>query len=958
MANTNYGGKNTKKPGTNVKSGKSTQNKINTQSNKGAGNKKNTQRTESGQNTGSTQGTKYRQNTGSAQSTKYRQNGRGTQNTKYAQRNREIHLIEGVQNTKNAQNHSEMQNVKGTQNNRGTQNVKGAQNNSGTQNAKRVQNNTGLQTTKSMQNMNAVGNQNPSKKKNVRQNCTKQNSNNIGIKKIKNAKVKGKKNKPISKKRRIIRRILLGIMLIIMSVMMVFILKYGPKYMEYQKEAEKIVKEGGIQAFKQNQTSTIYDKNGSIITELSGSHDAYYIEDANIPKYVKAAFVTTEDRRFYSHAGVDMKAIVRAFVEYVRNKGVITQGGSTITQQLARNVFLSHEVSMDRKLKEMFIAKEIERKYSKKQILEFYINNIYFGNGFYGVEAAAKGYFNKSVTELSLAQIAYICSIPNNPTLYNPFTNNENTLKRKDRILKQMYEQGDIGKSEYDEAIAEKVLLNPQESEGSNYVETYAIYCATQALMKESGFQFRYYFLTEGEEEDYNEEYEELYNRISGNLYTGGYKIYTSIDMDMQKTLQSSLDEQLEDYDELDDNGIYTFQGSATCIDNETGKVVAIVGGRSQNYSGYTLNRAFQSYRQPGSTIKPILVYTPAFEKDRLPRTIVEDEPIEDGPVNSPDVYDGDITIRYAVEKSKNTVAWNLFEKLGIDECISYLKQMNFHKIVPDDYVLPMSIGGMTYGVSTLEMASAYATLENDGVFRSPTCIERIVDVEGDTLVDNTGDAGDDKSTIEVKRVYDTNASRMMTDVLMGVLTQGTGVKYNIDDAICAAKTGTTNDNKDVWLCGYSRYYTTAVWVGYDMPREINDGIGNTCAGYIWQNYMSKIHKYLEEKEFEEFEINYDGMKYDGEGYYEEEEESEEESSDETSQTDTTSKEGEEKTKEPKETKEKETPKEESTTSAKEETTTIEEPVSSGEPDTSEPEMPQESETTEPAVETDDSSTE
>lgn len=695
-----------------------------------------------------------------------------------------------------------------------------------------------------------------SKVKNKKKNGTvnnRNNRNNVAAQ-SKNGK---RRKKKISKKRRLIRRIVMITIFVILMVVLVVLLVYGAKFRKYQKEADRIVREGGIAAFKQNQTGILYDSSGNVIAELSGSHDAYYIEDADIPQYVKAAFITTEDRRFYSHAGVDLKALVRAFVELVRNKGEITQGGSTITQQLARNVFLSHEVSMDRKVKEMFIARAIEKHYSKKQILEFYINNIYFGNGFYGVEAAARGYFGKSVTQLSLAQIAYICSIPNNPTLYNPFTNGENTLKRKDRILKQMVEQGDIGEDEYKAALAENIVLNPQSNVVYNYVETYAIYCATQALMKQSGFTFRYSFKNKAEEEAYDEEYEKLYNQFSGSLYTGGYKIYTSIDSNQQRILQQALDDSLSDYDETDENGTYTFQGSATCIDNRTGMVTAIVGGRSQNGSGYTLNRAYQSYRQPGSTIKPILVYTPAFESGMNPRTIVEDEPIEDGPVNSPDVYDGSISIRYAVEKSKNTVAWNLFEELGIEKCISYIKAMNFHRIVADDYVLPMSIGGMTYGVSTLEMASAYATLENDGEFRSPTCIEKIIDIDGNVLVDNTGEAGKGRSTVEVKRIYDQNAARMMTDVLRGVLTRGTGTRYEVENAICAAKTGTTNENKDVWLCGYSRYYTTAVWVGYDMPREINDGIGNRCAGYAWQQYMTEIHTSLEEVDFEDYEVNY-----------------------------------------------------------------------------------------------------
>ena len=674
-----------------------------------------------------------------------------------------------------------------------------------------------------------------------------------------------KPKKRISRKRRRIRRIAMSIFVLILIAIAVVGIRYAVVFQKYQKEAAKKVKEGGINAFKQNQTSIIYDSNGNVISELSGSHDSYYIESDKIPQAFKDAFVDTEDRNFHKHSGVDLKAIMRAFYELVRNNGKITQGGSTITQQLARNVFLSHEVSMERKLKEMFIAREIEKRYSKKQILEFYLNNINFGNGFYGIEAAARGYFSKSVGDLTLAEIAYISSIPNNPTLYDPFVHDENTQKRKNRILDQMYKFDDISKSEYDEAKNTTVVLNPEVTSNSNsYVQTYAAYCATQALMAESGFEFKYYFDSDAEEEAYDKQYQELYNQFSSDLYTGGYKIYTSIDMRKQEELQTTVDTKLsgtsEDnnipkyYDNLNDDGIFKFQGSATCIDNETGKVVAIVGGRTQQLSGQSLNRAYQSYRQPGSTIKPILVYTPAFENGYVPRSLVVDSEIKKGPVNSPNVYDGSITIRYAVEKSKNTTAWKLFEELGFSSCIAYLKNMNFHRIVPDDYNASMSIGGMTYGVSTLEMASAYATLANDGEFRSPTCILKIKDVNGSTIINNE-DPESKKNTVKTKKVYETNSSRMMTDVLTGVLVSGTGKKYQVDNAICAAKTGTTNENKDVWLCGYSRYYTTAVWVGYDMPLEIDDGVGNTLAGYVWQSFMEEIHEGLEKKSFEDFEI-------------------------------------------------------------------------------------------------------
>lgn len=638
-----------------------------------------------------------------------------------------------------------------------------------------------------------------------------------------------------------IKRIIRYFFLLILLTILIAVVAIGGVLFKYQDIASSVVANGGEEIFKEQQTSLIYDCNGNLITSLVGEKDVYYLEFDEIPYMVKRALITTEDRKFYEHSGIDYFAIARAMLELVKNDGVITQGGSTITQQLSRNIYLSHEVSYERKLKEMLIARELEKTYDKNKILEFYINNIYFANGYYGIQAASKGYFSKTVEQLSLSEMVFLCAIPNNPSQYDPYLYMSDTLKRRDRILKQMYEQEDIDLQMYKEALNEKIILTPTVYTTNNYIETYVRHSATLALMQKEGFEFRYSFENNSDRNEYYEKYYESYDMWSHKLYTGGYRIYTSIDLKKQEELQKVIDKNLSYYTSKNEEGVYEFQGAATCIDNKTGRVVAIVGGRSEESAGYTINRAYQSHRQPGSTIKPLIVYTPLLGEKYTPDSILKDEPIEDGPVNSPNIFAGDITLRYAVETSKNTTAWLLFQELTPDKGLEYLQNMNFTKIYKEDFVPAASIGGMTYGVSTVEMAEAYSTLENDGMFRNSTCIVKITDADNNKII-----AG----KIKEKRVYEENASRMMTDVLKGVLTKGTGKKYNISNAICAAKTGTTNENKDVWFVGYSTYYTTAVWCGYDNPKEINDGYGTTCSGNIWSQFMTYLHTDLESKDF------------------------------------------------------------------------------------------------------------
>lgn len=616
---------------------------------------------------------------------------------------------------------------------------------------------------------------------------------------------------------------------------------YGKQVEELRQEAVRLVRQSDVNTFKANQTSIVYASDGSVISTLKGEKDSYYVSIEEMPVDVVTAIVSIEDKKFFRHHGIDYRALLRAVKAMVQN-GEVKQGGSTITMQLARNIFLSQEKTWQRKVEEMYIATELENKYSKNQILEFYLNNIYFGNGYYGIQSAARGYFDRDVESLSLSQIAFLCAIPNNPTLYDPMTNKDNTVSRRDRILKNMLDDGKISQMDYAQAVAEQITLNrPQALAKNDYVETYTYYCATRALMEQQGFVFHEDFKTDEEQQAYEDTYSALYSECQKKLYTGGYRIYTSIDLSLQDELQQSVNDTLSGYTGVNDEGVYELQASAVCIDNDNGYVRAIVGGRSQEFPGYTLNRAYQSFRQPGSAIKPLTVYTPSFEQNYTPDSIVTDEPIEDGPRNANGTYLGEITVRTAVEKSVNTIAWKLYDQLTPDKGLSYLKAMNFSRISPSDYRLATALGGFTNGVSALEMASGFAAIENDGYYRTPTCIVKIEDGNGTVLYD---------SGQKPVLIYKKNAARMMTDVLKGVITNGTGKGLDLGDMPCAGKTGTTNDQKDGWFVGYTRYYTTSVWVGYDMPKKLEGLMGNTYPGKIWQSFMSKAHEGLEPLEF------------------------------------------------------------------------------------------------------------
>ena len=592
------------------------------------------------------------------------------------------------------------------------------------------------------------------------------------------------------------------------------------------------------QDFHMLSDTEIYDKNDQLIGLINAGHYEY-VPISQISMNLQNAYIAQEDRRFKSHTGVDWIATFRAGLALVKNRGEITQGGSTITQQVVKNTYLTQEQSFTRKIVEILLAPEIEKKYSKADIMEFYCNTNFYGNHCYGVEAASRYYFGKDASDLESYEAAVLVGISNSPTAYNPVRNPEASLKKRNDVLHSMLEVGYLSEDAYESAISQPLSIVQEEGEGSNenYMSSYAIHCAALALMKLDNFEFQYIFKDKSDYDTYIENYQATYTEKADDIRAGGYRIYTTLDQDLQTALQSQLDNVLSPYTELQDNGKYALQGAGVIVDNMTNSVVAVVGGRGTED---VYNRAYLSARQPGSTIKPLIDYAPAFDTgEYYPARLVDDHKWADGPSNSGGSYYGNVSVREALNRSLNTVAWQILTDIGVDYGLNYLGEMEFQKLTYIDNDVPsLSIGGFTNGVRVVDMAKGYSTLANGGVYNDQTCIRKMDHEHNGELTKNL------KPHSQV--VYQQDSVYMLTDILKGTLTEsyGTGYGLALENGMPAAgKTGTTNSSKDTWFCGYTRYYTTAVWVGYDTPRAMPGIYGKTYAGKIWKQVMDQIHE-------------------------------------------------------------------------------------------------------------------
>lgn len=550
-------------------------------------------------------------------------------------------------------------------------------------------------------------------------------------------------------------------------------------------------------------SSQVFDSHGRLITTLHSDQNRLPIDINKVPQNLQNAFIAAEDNRFYEHIGIDPIGIFRAIFANLTNRG-IAQGGSTITQQLAKNAFLSQEQTLKRKIQEAMLALEIEHKYSKKEILEMYMNQIYFGQGAYGIQTAAKTYFNKDVNELTLTQCAMLAGLPKSPNYYSPFNNLNEAKKRKNVVLDQMVKYGYVSAAEAEDAKNQDLGLS--KSHQSKEADEYASFIdyASQQVAKKYG---------------------------DDALYKEGLKIYTTMDVDKQHAAVRAMRNLPNNY--TDENGLTQPQAAIVSIDPKTGHILAMVGGRGQD----SFNRASMAVRQPGSAFKPF-VYLTALQHDMTPDTTMDDQPVTYGswsPKNAGGSYSGTMALSDALAHSVNTIAVQLADKVGTKNIIANAKKMGITTLDAKDDNLAMALGGLTKGVTPLEMASAYGTFANKGVHVKPTAIVKILDRNGNVL--------EDASTLEKEetktRVMSEREAYEMTTMLEGVIDHGTGTAAAIGRP-AAGKTGTTDDNKDAWFVGYTPDIVTAVWIGDDTgSHSLGEIYGGTIPAEIWKDYMS-----------------------------------------------------------------------------------------------------------------------
>ena len=611
----------------------------------------------------------------------------------------------------------------------------------------------------------------------------------------------------------------------------------------------------------QDKTSFIYDSEGNLITDYKGTEDRIMVSIDEIPEMLQNAFIAVEDARFYEHNGVDVKRIVGALVANFTSGS--TQGGSTITQQLIKQTVLSSEQSYKRKLQEAYLAMELETRYTKKQILESYLNTIFLGGSYYGVRVAAYGYFGKSLDQLTLRECAMLAGLTRSPNYYNPrsnfYTRNTEgsstpdiTNNRTDYVLRQMRENGLITAQQYNAALDRSTASVLEKSPAStdmyaypHYVE-YAISDVVDTFLDLNGLE------------------DTSANRyaMENKLRTGGYSVYLCLDTEIQEIVEDTLanwsnyprlrDPSDKVYQSRNSDGTYTEieqpQAAACVFDYRTGELKAIVGGRYKPTTRKTLNRASGMTMPVGSSIKPLTVYAPAIDLGASPASIAYNMPVpisgwkdssgkDSWPKNyGGGGYKGPQSFRSALRNSYNTAAAQiLMTYVGVSRSVEYLHLMG----IPDKNINadPFGLALGSSGLTPVQMAVAFGTIANKGVYQQPLSFSRIVDNNGNVVVDM-------HQQQDRHQVFKPSTAYLVVDMLKEAVQSGTGTKAKISSQVVAGKTGTNSDSKGVFFAGMTGWYSGSVWIGHDNYKALSSkATGGNAAAPLWQSFMEKIHK-------------------------------------------------------------------------------------------------------------------
>ncbi len=599
----------------------------------------------------------------------------------------------------------------------------------------------------------------------------------------------------------------------------------------------------------QRQTSIIYanDEEGKQVEllRLKSEVNREWIDFNKTSKNVQNAFVAIEDKRFREHSGVDWRRTISVMI-VPDNEG---QGGSTITQQLIKNVTDERDVTYVRKFNEILTALNLEKNYSKDAILEAYLNTIYLGSGCYGVKTASEKYFDKAVADLNIAESACLAAITKSPYEFDPLINPKDNRERQLYCIKQMLEQGMISVEEYIEAVNHPIQFVADDDDSNN----------TEAEIETNGEIQSYFvdFVISKVVDDLIAEKDMSQKEAVETLYYGGLRIYTTLDMRIQGIMEDVFENRITFPYEADTKENPAVQAAMTIVDYE-GHVVGIVGGAGKKTTNRGLNRAYDSPRQPGSTIKPLATYAPAINEGLITwSTYIKNYAFRYGGNLFPHNADGsygsgsNVTVQRALALSLNTVPARIInEKLTVNTSMDYLVN-KFHMSdvdpVRDNDLAPLSIGAMTYGMTTVDMASAFATFGSGGIYRDPKPYTLITNADGSETI-----LTDDKKG---ERVLSEGTADVMVELLKTVVKSGgTGASYDLNKMPTFAKTGTTDDSKDRWFNGGTPYYCAAVWYGYDMPKRI--WASGNPAGKIFKEVMNRVHAPLERKEFEKSEYS------------------------------------------------------------------------------------------------------